>query len=50
MKRYYVYLTINILDDSLNQMDELDYVELGCFDDKESAEKFYINQQQRSMA
>ena len=50
MKRYYVYLTINILDDSLNQMDELDYVELGCFDDKKSAEKFYINQQQRSMA
>jgi len=43
MSTYFIYLTINKLDEGKRSMDELDYTELGSFNTKADAELFYNN-------
>jgi|10_taG_2_1085330.scaffolds.fasta_scaffold66472_4 hypothetical protein len=43
MATYFIYLTINKLDENNRSMDELDYTELGSFNTLADAELFYNN-------
>jgi len=47
MSTYFIYLTINELDETKRSMDELDYTELGSFDTLADAELFYKNMRDR---